>query len=97
MVPVRAHKPLLGPDGQIVRKANGDPLMVRDRYRVFRANWLGYAFLAGAAVSASWVGFLVVFGVLTSIRQRPQPGAANGGPAAPLRNSGIGGGPPSVS
>ena len=99
MKPVVAHKVLLGPDGQIMRKPDGQPVLARDRYREFRVNLSGFLCFAGAAVSLAWAVFLVAFGVVTSFRQRPQPAAAplNGGPTTPVGNSGAGEGPPSVS
>ena len=98
MKPVYAHKALLGPDGQIVRNAGGLPVLVRDRYREFRVNWSGDLCYVGAAVSLTWAGFLVLSGIVISIRQKSQPSASpNGGPGGSFGNSGIGGGPPSVS
>jgi len=98
MKPVWAHKALVGPDGQVVRKADGQPVLVPDRYRIFRANWSGYLCYAGAAVSLAWAVSLLVFGIVTSVRHGCQPGASsNAGQAEPLPNSGVGGGPPSVS
>jgi hypothetical protein len=92
MVPVTAHKALLGPDGQTVYSADGRPVMVRDHYREFRVNWPSYVCFLGAAISMMWTLFLVVFGVVTLIRQAPI-----GGPAEPPGDSSASGGPPSVS
>jgi hypothetical protein len=98
MKPVWAHKALVGPDGQIVRKADGQPVLVPDRYRIFQANWPGYLCYAGAVVSLTWAVFLVLFGIVTSVRQGCQLGAApNGGPARRSDSSGASEGPPSVS
>ncbi len=98
MKPVWAHKALVGPDGQIVRKADGQPVLVPDRYRIFRANWPSYFCYTGAAVSLTWAVGVVLFGIFTSVRRGCQPGTApNAGPARRSDNAGASDGPPSVS
>ena len=98
MKPVWAHKALVGPDGQTVRTADGQPVLVPDRYRIFRANWPSYFCYAGAAVSLTWAVFRALFGIVTSVWRGCQPSAApNGGPARRSDNSGASEGPPSVS
>jgi hypothetical protein len=63
MVPVSAHKPLTGPDGQTVLAASGKPVMVADHWKEFRINAPAYFCFACAAMSLLWTVFLVVLGI----------------------------------
>jgi hypothetical protein len=72
MAPVSAHKALIGPDGQIVHRADGQPVMVPDHYEELRVNWSSYLCFAGASLSLAWTLFLVGFGIVALIRQRPK-------------------------
>jgi hypothetical protein len=96
MAPVSAHKTLVGPDGHIVHSADGRPVIVPDRYRELRVNWASYLCFIGATVSLIWTLFLVVFGVVTLIRQRPnqqvQPTADGAVSSAPQSTPRVGGG-----
>ena len=60
MKPVYAHKDLVGPDGQVVRNATGQPVIVRDHMKEFRINWPGWFCFACAAVSLLWTLFMAV-------------------------------------
>jgi len=97
MKPVYAHKALLGPDGQIVRNATGEPVLVRDRFREFRVNWPGDLCYAGAALSLTWAAFLLLSGVVISVQRTPQNASPNGGPAMRPGNSDASDGRPSPS
>jgi hypothetical protein len=70
MKPVYAHKALVGPDGQVVHNAGGEPVLVRDRFKEFRLNWPGDLCYAGAAVSLTWAAFLAFSGIVISVQQR---------------------------
>ena len=87
-----------GPDGQVLRRPNGRPMMAQDWHKDLLANWPAYlCFLAGAAAFA-WTAFLVVYGTVACVRGIAQPAASpNSGPTTPSRASGVGEGPPSVS
>ena len=87
-----------GPVGQVLRNANGRPVMVQDHYRDLRVNWPAYLCFAAGAAPVVWTLFLVAHGTVAALRRKPQPGAApNGGPTAPVGKSGVTEGPPSVS
>jgi hypothetical protein len=90
MAPVSGSKAVVGPDGEVVRRADGRPMMVADPYQGLRTNWPAYLFLATGAASFAWTLFLVAYGIVLVVRGKTQPCAApNGGPATQLGNSGI--------
>jgi hypothetical protein len=98
MSPVSAHKALIGPNGQIVHRADGQPVMIPDHYRELRVNWPGYLCFAGASLSLAWTLFLVGFGIVALIRQRPnkrvEPTADGACSSASRSTPGVDGGSP---
>jgi hypothetical protein len=94
IAPVSGSTAVVGPDGQVVRRADGRPRMVADPFQGLRTNWPAYLCLLAGAVSFAWTLFLVAYGVVVVVRAKTQPYAApNGGPAEPSGNPGACGGP----
>lgn len=96
MVPVTAHKTLVGSDGRVVYGADGHPVIVEDHLRELRVNWPASLCYLGSAVSMSWTLFLVVFGLVTLIQKRPQRGREPKGGSTVSKQPVAGGEPPSV-
>jgi hypothetical protein len=76
-VPDVGVKAAHGPDGQVLRNANGRPVMVQVHHRDLRVNWAAYLCFAGGAASLVWALFLVVYGAVVALRRKPQPGAVS--------------------
>lgn len=88
MAPVSGSKAVVGADGQVVRQADGRPMMVADSYQGVRTNWPAYLILAAGAVSFAWTLFLVGHGIVAVVTGKTQPDAApNSRPPSQLPTS----------
>lgn len=78
MAPVSGSKAVVGLDGQVVRRADGRPMMVADPYQGLRTNWPAYLILAAGAASFAWTFVLVAYGIIAVATGKTQPdGAGN--------------------
>jgi hypothetical protein len=73
MAPVSGSKAVLGTNGQVVRRADGRPMMVADPYQGLRTNWPAYIILGAGAASFAWTIFLVGYGIVVVVTRKTQP------------------------
>ena len=99
LIPMADHKALVGPDGHVVLRPDGRPVMQsRDPYAKLRANWAAYACWGAATVSLLLALVQGGCGLIAILTHKTQPrDPPNGGPAEPFGDSNVRRGPPSVT